>query len=174
MVRIFTRASKTRSSTRFCGANLEDQALVTSFDHAAVKRVGELDPNLALGVLYAARPADGGVCLAQAVGAQVVLPHVAYVRRDDVERAHDAGLAYVPWTTSEAQRVRRADPGWRGRRVQQSPGRRGRARGDRAVKVAWPGALLRSPGVQLFLTSFLALYAELLCIRWMPAHVRFL
>jgi Spermine/spermidine synthase domain len=39
---------------------------------------------------------------------------------------------------------------------------------------AWPGALLRSRGVQLFLTSFLGLYAELLCIRWMPAHVRFL
>lgn len=28
--------------------------------------------------------------------------------------------------------------------------------------------------MQLFLTSFLGLYAELLCIRWMPAHVRFL
>ena len=40
--------------------------------------------------------------------------------------------------------------------------------------VAWPGALLRRHDVQLFLTSFLGLYAELLCIRWMPAHVRFL
>jgi hypothetical protein len=42
------------------------------------------------------------------------------------------------------------------------------------VSSAWPGALLKSPQVQLFLTSFLGLYAELLCIRWMPAHVRFL
>jgi SAM-dependent methyltransferase len=40
--------------------------------------------------------------------------------------------------------------------------------------IAWPGALLRRPDLQLFLTSFLGLYAELLCIRWMPAHVRFL
>lgn len=39
---------------------------------------------------------------------------------------------------------------------------------------AWPGALIRRKDVQLFLTSFLGLYAELLCIRWMPAHVRFL
>jgi SAM-dependent methyltransferase len=39
---------------------------------------------------------------------------------------------------------------------------------------AWPGALVKNKGFQLFLTSFLALYAELLCIRWMPAHVRFL
>jgi SAM-dependent methyltransferase len=42
------------------------------------------------------------------------------------------------------------------------------------VKVAWPGAWIKRHDVQLFLTSFLALYAELLCIRWMPAHVRFL
>jgi Spermine/spermidine synthase domain len=42
------------------------------------------------------------------------------------------------------------------------------------VTVAWPGAWLKRTDVQLFLTSFLGLYAELLCIRWMPAHVRFL
>jgi spermine/spermidine synthase len=42
------------------------------------------------------------------------------------------------------------------------------------VIAAWPGALIRGKGFQLFFTSFLGLYAELLCIRWMPAHVRFL
>jgi SAM-dependent methyltransferase len=42
------------------------------------------------------------------------------------------------------------------------------------MTIAWPGAFLRRLDVQLFLTSFLGLYAELLCIRWMPAHVRFL
>src|ERR1700716_2344987 len=42
------------------------------------------------------------------------------------------------------------------------------------MTVAWPGAWLRRTDVQLFLTSLLGLYAELLCIRWMPAHVRFL
>jgi hypothetical protein len=36
------------------------------------------------------------------------------------------------------------------------------------------GAVLLRTDVQLFVTSFLALYAELLCIRWMPAHVRVL
>src|ERR687883_439024 len=43
-----------------------------------------------------------------------------------------------------------------------------------ATRAAWPGALLGRPDVQLFLTSLLGLYAELLFIRWMPAHVRFL
>src|SRR5260370_21231140 len=42
------------------------------------------------------------------------------------------------------------------------------------MPMAWQGALLRRAGVQLVLTSFLGLYAALLCIRWMPAHVRFL
>src|SRR4029079_9196070 len=35
------------------------------------------------------------------------------------------------------------------------------------------GLMFARPGVRLFLTSFLALYAELLCIRWIPAYVRF-
>lgn len=38
----------------------------------------------------------------------------------------------------------------------------------------WPGALVRHPAAQLFLTSLLGLYVELLLIRWMPAHVRYL
>ncbi|MBV9543143.1 MAG: hypothetical protein JOY61_02055 [Chloroflexi bacterium] len=42
------------------------------------------------------------------------------------------------------------------------------------ARPAWPGAFVKRPDVQLFMTSFLGLYAELLCIRWMPAHVRFL
>src|SRR5690349_4049868 len=29
-------------------------------------------------------------------------------------------------------------------------------------------------GARLFLVSFLALYAELICIRWIPAYVRFI
>ncbi len=46
--------------------------------------------------------------------------------------------------------------------------------GRTPAATAWPGALVRRAEVKLFLTSFLALYAELLAIRWMPAHVRFL
>jgi len=87
-------------------ADVVDQTLVSSFDHRAVQRVGELDPRVAVGVLYAARPADGGVKLAELVNAQVVLPHVAYANADDVARAHGAGLAYIPWTTSDPQVIR--------------------------------------------------------------------
>ena len=86
-------------------AAMSDNAIVTSFDHPAIKRVRELDPDLVLGVLYAARPADVGVGLARLVGAQVLLPNVAYAREDDVRAAHAAGLSYVPWTTSDAERI---------------------------------------------------------------------
>jgi glycerophosphoryl diester phosphodiesterase len=81
-------------------------ALVSSFDHRAVKRVGELEPRVRRGVLYAARPADGGVSLAHAASAQVVLPQEGYVRTEDVAEAHAAGLQVVPWTTSDPERVR--------------------------------------------------------------------
>src|SRR6185437_13045083 len=71
----------------------------------------------------------------------------------------------------------RSDTRRRRRHRHQPSGRAARAagRGLRGVNmIAWPGAWLRRPDLQLFLTSFLGLYAELLCIRWMPAHIRFL
>jgi glycerophosphoryl diester phosphodiesterase len=87
-------------------ADMVDQTIVTSFDHGAVKRVGELDANLLLGVLYSVRPADAGVGLARLVGAQVLLPHVTFARADDVHAAHAVGLSVAPWTTSDPERIR--------------------------------------------------------------------
>jgi glycerophosphoryl diester phosphodiesterase len=86
-------------------ADMIEQAIVSSFDHQAVRLVGQLDSEVTLGVLYGARPADAGLCLAEQVGATVLLPHVAYARADDVRIAHAAGLAVVPWTTSDAERI---------------------------------------------------------------------
>jgi glycerophosphoryl diester phosphodiesterase len=86
-------------------AEMTEQAIVSSFDHQAVRLVGRLDSRVTLGVLYGARPADAGLCLAELVGAHVLLPHVAYARGDDVRVAHKAGLSYVPWTTSDAVRI---------------------------------------------------------------------
>ncbi|MDQ5854045.1 MAG: spermidine synthase [Chloroflexota bacterium] len=41
-------------------------------------------------------------------------------------------------------------------------------------QAAWPDALVRSEAVQLVLTSFVILLFELICIRWIPAYVRYL
>jgi glycerophosphoryl diester phosphodiesterase len=80
---------------------MTDQVIVISFDHAAVKRVHELEPRITTGVLYACRPTDAGVGLARAAGADAVLPHWAYVTSEDVATAHAAGLSVAPWATSD-------------------------------------------------------------------------
>ncbi len=80
---------------------MTEQAIVISFDHRAVGRVKALQQRIATGVLYACRPADGGISLAQAVNADALLPHWAYVTREDVDAAHAAGLSVAPWATSD-------------------------------------------------------------------------
>jgi glycerophosphoryl diester phosphodiesterase len=80
---------------------MAQQAIVISFDHRAVGKVKALEPRVATGVLYAGRPADGGVGLARLVNADALLPHHAYVTRADVDAAHSAGLSVAPWATSD-------------------------------------------------------------------------
>jgi len=89
------------------GADMTSEVIVISFDHRCVSRVRELDSSIATGVLYAARPADGGVSMARLVGADAVLPQWAYVTREDVSLAHAADLAVLPWATSDADVLRR-------------------------------------------------------------------
>jgi glycerophosphoryl diester phosphodiesterase len=84
-------------------AHMVDNVIVISFDHAAVKRVKELEPRIATGVLYACRPTDAGIGLAQAARADAVLPHWAYVTHEDVKAAHEAGLAVAPWASSDPE-----------------------------------------------------------------------
>ncbi|HET6315191.1 MAG TPA: glycerophosphodiester phosphodiesterase family protein [Chloroflexota bacterium] len=83
------------------GTEMTDQAIVISFDHRAVGKVKALDARVATGVLYACRPADGGLAIATAVNADALLPHWAYVTREDVDIAHTAGLSVAPWATSD-------------------------------------------------------------------------
>jgi glycerophosphoryl diester phosphodiesterase len=87
-------------------SGMTQQAIVISFDHAAVQRVKSLEPRTTTGVLYTCRPLDGGVAMARAVNADAVLPFWAYVTREDVDTAHAAGLWVAPWATSDAAVMR--------------------------------------------------------------------
>jgi glycerophosphoryl diester phosphodiesterase len=87
-------------------AGMIDNVIVISFDHAAARRVHELQPRITTGVLYACRPTDGGVGLAREAGADAVLPHWSFVTREDVEVAHAAGLSVAPWATSDPDVMR--------------------------------------------------------------------
>jgi glycerophosphoryl diester phosphodiesterase len=88
-------------------AEMLDQVIVISFDHGAVKRVKELEPRIATGVLYSCRPTDGGISLARAAQADAVLPHWAYVTKEDVATAHTAGLSVAPWASSDHEVLKR-------------------------------------------------------------------
>jgi glycerophosphoryl diester phosphodiesterase len=88
-------------------AAMTEQAIVISFDHHAVQRVKALDNRVATGVLYAGRPVDAGLAMAQAANADALLPHWAYVTADDVRAAHDAGLAVAPWESSDPEVLRK-------------------------------------------------------------------
>jgi glycerophosphoryl diester phosphodiesterase len=87
-------------------ADMVDQVIVISFDHAAVKRVKALEPRVATGVLYSCRPTDGGIALARAANAEAVLPHWPYVTKEDVAQAHAAGLSVAPWASSDPEVLR--------------------------------------------------------------------
>src|SRR5690606_30141446 len=85
--------------------DLAGDAIVISFDHQSVRRIRELSDEIATGVLYVARPVDP-VGLALSAGADALLPHWSMVAAADVEAAHRAGLAIVPWTVDDPAIVR--------------------------------------------------------------------
>ena len=84
-----------------------ERASVISFDHLAVQRAKQLEPRLAAGVLFAARPVDAPA-LARAAGADILLPHWAFATPELVEPAHAAGLAVSVWTVNDETALRAA------------------------------------------------------------------
>jgi glycerophosphoryl diester phosphodiesterase len=77
-------------------AAMEDQVMVISFDHGCIKRVKELDQNIATGMLYAARLVDP-VAVAKSTRADALRPRWPFATAAEIRAAHEAGLAYSPW-----------------------------------------------------------------------------
>ena len=86
-------------------AGLVDSVVVISFDHWLLRRLSRANPRLATGALYDCRPVDP-VGLARAAGADLLMPHWAFVTRDDVEASRDAGLSVFTWTVDEPDAIR--------------------------------------------------------------------
>lgn len=85
---------------------MTDQTIVISFDHPTVARVRALAPELAVGTLWSCRPIDP-VAVAQAAGANAILPFWAYCDQETVDAAHAAGLSVHPWALSEPRIIER-------------------------------------------------------------------
>ena len=79
---------------------MRGEVLVISFDHYSVRRVKELAPEIATGVLYAARCINP-VALARDAGADALLPQWSLLTKDEVEAAHQANLFIAPWGGAE-------------------------------------------------------------------------
>lgn len=81
-----------------------DQSAVISFDHRSVRRLKELEPRLATGVLEGARPIDAAG-LMRAAGADIYAPHFGAMDRELVEEVHAAGGVVGVWTVDDATAV---------------------------------------------------------------------
>lgn len=86
--------------------DMVDGALVMSFDHPAVRAMREAAPEIATGIIYAARLADV-VGAARAADANAVCPAWHLVTAGVVAEAHAAGLGVFPWTIDQEPAMRR-------------------------------------------------------------------
>jgi glycerophosphoryl diester phosphodiesterase len=80
------------------------QTVVLSFDHRAIHRLKELDPELTAGILEGARPIDPAGLL-RTSGADIYAPHYGAMDPDLVGEVHAAGGAVGVWTVDDAAAV---------------------------------------------------------------------
>lgn len=81
-----------------------DQTAVLSFHHGAVRRLKELEPRLAVGVLEGARPIDP-VAILRSADADIYSPHYGAMDPELVEQVHAAGGVVGVWTVDDAAAV---------------------------------------------------------------------
>ena len=81
-----------------------EQAAVISFHHGAVKRLKELEPRIAVGVIEGARPIDPAGIM-RGAGASIYSPHYGAMDPQLVEEIHAAGGVVGVWTVDDAAAV---------------------------------------------------------------------
>src|SRR5215471_8049667 len=81
-----------------------EQSAVISFHHGAIRRLKELEPALAAGVIEGARPIDP-VALLRSAEADIYSPHYGAMDPELVEEIHAAGGVVGVWTVDDAAAV---------------------------------------------------------------------
>lgn len=85
-------------------AGLRDRILCSSFNHRSIARLRELDPGVALGILYSqqlVRPWESGA----AFGATAIHPGHWLLGTEDLAAARQAGLATNVWTINRGDQL---------------------------------------------------------------------
>jgi glycerophosphoryl diester phosphodiesterase len=78
---------------------LEPRVAVLSFDFRTLQAMHRLAPEIRLAALWEGEPRPF-VSMAQAAQASIVSPHFSLVTLEQVQAAHQANLAVVPWTAN--------------------------------------------------------------------------
>lgn len=79
---------------------LGSRTMVQSFDFRTLHAMKKLAPAIRRSALYNGKPRDF-VDIAREADATVVSPHYTLVTKEQVDKAHAAGLQVVPWTPNE-------------------------------------------------------------------------
>jgi glycerophosphoryl diester phosphodiesterase len=87
------------------GSAAPGRCAVHSFDHAAVRRVHEMAPEIRCGILFDRAQADLAATMRE-TGALDVWPQWALVDAALVETVHAAGGRVIPWTVNRADAAR--------------------------------------------------------------------
>lgn len=74
--------------------------LVTSFYHRVVKNVGNIDPSIETGIIFACQPLRAWK-MALDAGSEVIFPRHEFVDANMVENAHKHGIFVYPWTIDD-------------------------------------------------------------------------
>jgi glycerophosphoryl diester phosphodiesterase len=83
-----------------------DRVIISSFDHAVIKRIKEIAPNILCGILFSGALIDP-ITPARLAGADGLHPEYSWVREDLVAAARAAGLFVNVWTVDSEDQIRR-------------------------------------------------------------------
>ncbi len=95
---------KTLDLVARCG--MEDRVIYSSFNHASMQRVKQLNPAALCGLLYETH--DQAWDYAAALGADALHPEKGEPLRvvEEIHRAHALGLLVNPWTVNDEEEIR--------------------------------------------------------------------
>ena len=81
---------------------LKKRVIIQSFHFPALREVKRLAPELRTAALWSGKERDF-VEIAREAGAKIVSPHYRLVTKEQVKRAHAAGIEVVPWTANDPE-----------------------------------------------------------------------
>jgi glycerophosphoryl diester phosphodiesterase len=81
---------------------IENRVVVQSFDFRTLRAMKKLDPKISLAALFDGQPRDF-VEVAREAQADIVAPNYRLITKEQVAKAHAAGLKVVPWTPNRPE-----------------------------------------------------------------------